>query len=161
MIWHVINRSGSRSALLATAERSLALLDVALTPGGISALFKQRPLSLSAFELTSRLHRLGIMPSTILDVGANQGQFTAAALYQWPFARVHAFEPLPDESASLKAHFEHLNNVEIHSVTDGGRDGTVIMHRYTHSFSSSLLPPTSEAKIRFVLAVENDDIEVS
>ena len=151
---------GTRTRALAVADRAQALLEVALTPGGPRALIRQRPLSLSAFLLTSRLARLGLVPASLIDVGANTGQFTAAALYQWPHVHVHAFEPLPDESQRLKANFGSLDNVHTLNIAIGDRDGSATLHRHAHSLSSSILPATLGARNRFSWAVETTDVEV-
>ena len=37
-------------------------------------------------------------PATILDIGANEGAFTAWALERWPTAKVIAFEPIPENA---------------------------------------------------------------
>jgi FkbM family methyltransferase len=120
-----------------------------LVPGGLRALRRQRPLSLSAFALTSRLARLGLRPATLLDVGANKGQFTAAALSRWPDIEVQAFEPLPDEAARLVTRFGPLPNDRVHRTAIGDVDGTTVIHRHAYSLSSSLMPTTRHAREHF------------
>jgi FkbM family methyltransferase len=149
-----------RSRYFAAIDRLQALFEMALTPGGLRALVRQRPLSLSAFALTSRLARLGFVPCSLIDVGANAGQFTAAALYQWPGLEVHAFEPLPKESKQLRENFAGQPNVHVENVAIGEDEGVAVLHRHVHSLSSSLLPATRAARERFSWAVASDDIEV-
>jgi FkbM family methyltransferase len=43
-----------------------------------------------------------LAPATIIDVGANKGQFSAAARYLFPAAKIVAFEPLVDEFARFR-----------------------------------------------------------
>jgi FkbM family methyltransferase len=152
---------GSRSRVRAAGERLQALLDMALTPGGPRAFFRQRPLSFSAFALVSRLARLEFAPASLIDVGANAGQFTAAALFHWPELQVHAFEPLPDEAATLEANFASLPNVHVHGMALGDEDGLAVLHRHAYSLSSSLLSTTPEARSRFDWAEEAAHVEVA
>ena len=146
--------------LLAINDRFHALVEMGLCPTGIRALRYQRPLSVSAFALTSRLARLGLSPTTLVDVGANRGQFLAAALFQWPSLTVHAFEPLPLEGTELQAKFRQAANVTIHRSALGDEEGFANLHRHASSLSSSLLPSTKTAQQRFDWAVENDTVEV-
>jgi FkbM family methyltransferase len=167
MHWHwsefmveSMTRLDRRSRYFAAIDRLQSLFDMALSPGGLRALATQRPLSLSAFALTSRLARLGFAPRSLIDVGANTGQFTAAALYQWPDLEVHAFEPLPREGTQLRDNFAGQSNVHVENLAIGDEEGVAVLHRHAHSLSSSLLPTTLAARNRFPWAVERDDIEV-
>jgi FkbM family methyltransferase len=45
--------------------------------------------------MVSALKQQGIHPQTIIDVGANVGQFTIAAAKLFPKLQIHSFEPLP------------------------------------------------------------------
>jgi FkbM family methyltransferase len=149
-----------RSRSFAAIDRLQALAEMALTPGGLGALARQRPLSISAFALTSRLARLGFVPRSLIDVGANVGQFTAAALYQWPDLEVHAFEPLPKESRQLQENFVGQPNVHVENLAIGEDEGVAVLHRHAHSLSSSLLPVTLAARDRFSWAAASAEIEV-
>jgi FkbM family methyltransferase len=51
---------------------------------------------------------LATAPQTVLDIGANEGAFTAWALERWPGCLVDAFEPVPDNAALfLENHKDH------------------------------------------------------
>ena len=41
---------------------------------------------------------LNFTPSTVLDIGANEGAFSAWATEQWPAAKIFAFEPVPENA---------------------------------------------------------------
>ena len=78
------------------------LVDVALTEGAMTAARAGKPFSLSAFRLVSQVrHRFGV-PATVLDVGANKGQFSRAAATAFPGARIIAFEPLESVAAEWR-----------------------------------------------------------
>lgn len=45
---------------------------------------------------------LNFAPATVLDLGANEGAFTAWALEEWPQAHIIAFEPIPENAALFR-----------------------------------------------------------
>jgi FkbM family methyltransferase len=96
----------------------------------------RRPFSVSAFRLVHGLQLAGLTFRTILDVGANVGQFTAAASGTWPGARILAFEPLPAAADALR----RRPGIEVHQVALGEVDGSTVFYPHPYSLSSSTLP---------------------
>lgn len=89
---------------------------------------------------------------TILDVGANSGQFAAQALTAFPGARIHSFEPQPDVFRELRAWCDREGRglVTPHNVALGEREGTVEMWAHTDfNLASSLLKSTEAAHERW------------
>ena len=85
---------------------------------------------------------------TIVDVGANRGQFAREALDLFPNACIHCFEPLPEMSRSLRQWAADLGHgrVFVHQVAVGDELGRLTMHEHVdHSPSSSLLERTKLA----------------
>lgn len=78
-----------------------------------------------------------IEPSTILDVGANRGQFALWARSTWPNARIVAFEPIPTEAAIFT---QVLPGATLHRSALGDRSGEAAIHLSARLDSSSLLP---------------------
>jgi len=76
---------------------------------------------------------------TVLDIGANTGQFAVLARAAFPEATIHCFEPLPDCFSQLQRRIASLQNVILHNVALGERDGMSSMVRNPYSPSSSLL----------------------
>ena len=120
-------------------NRSARLASVACNPNGLRALRSWRPFSISSFRIVEGLRQLNLSFRTILDVGANIGQFTAAALGTWPDATLIAFEPLPDAARRLRGRPDR-SRVELHELAVGDRDGTITFHPHRYSLSSSVLP---------------------
>jgi FkbM family methyltransferase len=82
---------------------------------------------------------------TVLDIGANSGQFARAALLILPQARFYCFEPLPEPFAKLEqwAAQQTPGSVTAFNLALGERSGTAPMFEHTdHSTSSSLLAST-------------------
>jgi len=78
--------------------------------------------------------------ATILDVGANTGQFSFAALSSHPKAVIHAFEPIPDVFATLQSKFHGRSNLHAHNLAISDSNSTADFEVNESSASSSLLP---------------------
>lgn len=105
------------------------------SPGLRRALFKHRVLA--ATEHRAALNR---SLTTIVDIGANRGQFALAARHYAPKARLYAFEPLAEPAAVFRCVFADDHNVEIHQVAIGPRAERRTMNVAERDDSSSLLP---------------------
>lgn len=127
------------------ADQVAKFVDVALTGGAFAAVRAGKPFSLSAFRLVSQVRRRFGVPATVLDVGANKGQFSRAAATAFPGARIIAFEPLEAVAAEWREHLADVASAEIHVCALGATDGTVAFHPHEYSLSSSVLPLTSGA----------------
>lgn len=94
----------------------------------------------------------GLDPSLVLDIGANRGQFAAAALHRWPTARVVSFEPLDGPAASLRAIADP--RLTGHQVALGRMEGRIDIHEHPYSVSSSVLrsidPHGTDTSVRTV-----------
>jgi len=77
---------------------------------------------------------------TILDVGANEGQFAALMREVCPEAHIYSFEPLPEVYARLEAAYRDNPMVTTVNLALGAEAGVVQMNRSDFSPSSSLLP---------------------
>jgi FkbM family methyltransferase len=75
--------------------------------------------------------------ATVIDVGANKGQFAVYARVRWPRARLICFEPLPAPRAKLQR--VTRGQAEIHDCALGAEPGEGRMHLATRTDSSSLL----------------------
>ena len=77
---------------------------------------------------------------SIIDVGANAGQFAAEVRRALPCAQLYSFEPLADCCEALRRNFAKDSRFEAFCCALGDADAIVEMHRSEFSFSSSLLP---------------------
>jgi FkbM family methyltransferase len=76
---------------------------------------------------------------TILDVGANAGIYSLAALAAQPEAVVHAFEPTPEIANRLRATAK-LNGLErlyVHEAAISTRCGTATLRRFRGEFGTN------------------------
>lgn len=78
--------------------------------------------------------------ATIIDVGANRGQFALAARARFPEARILSFEPLARPGAVYRRVFAGDTRATLVPVALGVSDGWAELHRSRRDDSSSLLP---------------------
>lgn len=116
--------------------------------------------SLTSYEMVTNLARQGVRPHSVLDVGANVGQFAVAAAKTFKGVEVHSFEPQPDCVDSLKKHVRTLDNVNVYACALGDKEGMATLHVNSHRHSSSILPLGVHHKKAFPDAQEVSVIEV-
>lgn len=121
-------------------DQATKLADVVLTPGGLRSLTGAKPRSLSAFRLVSQVGERCGAPGTVIDVGANKGQFSRAAAMAFPGARIIAFEPQAEVAAVWRRNLADVPDAEVHACALGAEPGTVTFHPHEYSLSSSVLP---------------------
>lgn len=116
--------------------------------------------SVTSYTMISGLKRQGVLPKTVVDVGANVGQFAIAAAKLFPGVQVHSFEPNPPCAAQLQCNVTKLAAVQVHQLALGRVAGTVDFHVNTHSHSSSILPLANSHLDAFPDARESGVIQV-
>jgi FkbM family methyltransferase len=105
------------------------------------------------------LRGLDIRPRTVIDAGANIGQFARAAVETFPEARVIAFEPLPDVAEALRKNLSDAPRVEVRTEALGSSDGTIVFRRNAYTPASSVLRLRADGAEAFDLA-EGEELEV-
>jgi FkbM family methyltransferase len=80
---------------------------------------------------------------TVVDIGANRGQFALIARQCQPHARVISFEPLSAAAEKFRAVFADDDRVTLHEVAIGPATGNATIHVSKKEDSSSLLPVTA------------------
>lgn len=83
------------------------------------------------------LQELGIR--TVLDVGANDGNFATDIHKILPEAFIYSFEPLPDVFEQLKLKTSHIKNIQYNNFALGEKEEEKIIYRNDFTPSSSLL----------------------
>lgn len=116
--------------------RASKLLKI-LSHGDYRAAFR-RGRSAAAIEHERILRTLDI--ATVVDVGANRGQFALVSRHCFPTARIISFEPLAQPARQFEAALRGDANVTLHCVAIGPEPGAAMMHVAAEDDSSSLLP---------------------
>jgi FkbM family methyltransferase len=100
---------------------------------------------------------------TIVDVGANTGQFVHLAKSLFPAAQVFAFEPQADVYRVLERGVGSLARVHCFNAACGAREGMDVLFRNAFSPASSLLPlaATHRAAFPYATAVGEERVPVT
>lgn len=128
--------------------------------GSVKALATWPKFSITSYFMVSRLAKQGLSPRTILDVGANVGQFSVASAKLFPNAQVHSFEPVPRCFEELRKNISGLGNVVTYPFALGDSEGEIEFRVNSHSHSSSALPLAQAHRSAFPEAREADRIKV-
>jgi FkbM family methyltransferase len=96
---------------------------------------------------------------TVVDVGANRGQFLLVAARRFPRADLLAFEPLPAAGQVVRRALGR-RPVEVFAMALAATAGTAILHVARADDSSSLLPISARQTSTFPGTDEVDRIEV-
>lgn len=98
--------------------------------------------------------------ATVIDVGANRGQFALFARLTYPHARVICFEPLPEAIQCFREIFVDDHSVSIEGVALGEQSYETQLHVTAEDDSSSLLDVSDRQCMEFGTA-EVGTIEVA
>lgn len=105
---------------------------------------KGKVFSLTAFEMVNNLKRSIPHLKTIIDAGANSGQFSKAASYFFPEAKLDSFEPLPDMYPIIEKKFRNNPNITTHNVALGNENGTIKFNKNKYGHISSIMEISEE-----------------
>ncbi len=97
---------------------------------------------------------------TVLDIGANEGQFAELIRVLCPCAQVYSFEPLPDVHAILQRRFADDPSVVAVNCGLSDQSGRVLMNRSAFTPSSSLLPMADLHRKEFPHTAQQTTVEV-
>ena len=112
----------------------------------------------------SRLLGISKLPiKTILDIGANKGQFVKNIVKIFPNANIYAFEPVPIACGKLKKWADKQNGkVKVYQLALGDEDRKLEMNLHKmFSAASSFLPTTELSKSKYPMTQKQEKILVS
>jgi FkbM family methyltransferase len=108
-----INLLKDNSVLIKLKEKLCKMLTAFDTPLQVFNIFLWPMFSLSSYLVISSLIRQGIRPATIIDVGANVGQFAVASAKLLKPARIVSFEPDPHTAELFKRNTAAITTIEL------------------------------------------------
>lgn len=95
----------------------------------------------------------GLNPKTLIDIGANKGQFSLIARYLFPGIEIHAFEPLEHERSLLASVVS--DPIKIYETALGELESEATFFVTSHADSSSLLKPGAGQKAAYGVALSS------
>jgi FkbM family methyltransferase len=98
---------------------------------------------------------------SIVDIGANEGQFSDKMRILFPYATIYAFEPLPGVFEKLKINFNKDQLFKPFNLGLGEQKGELEFWENEYSPSSSFLGMADTHKKNFEEAVQSKKVKVS
>jgi len=147
-------------ALHAFVEKMCRVLPCFFEYSAIKAIFTWPRFSLTSYLLVISMFKSGIRPSTVIDVGANTGQFTIAAEHIFRCPKIYAFEPIPDCVEKLRLFSSGSPNIEIHTTAIGVKNDQVDFYVNEYDQASSLFKLNAMNRHHFKNLKERETIRV-
>ncbi len=126
-------------------RRHIALNLLGIPHGGAAAFRRTAKLAehveRSRFDLWPRFLRRELKRWSLVDVGANQGEFIRSVCALSPPAAIFAFEPLPELKPLLEQAVKRAEQGRVVSAAVGDQVGTVAFNRTQNTKLSSVLEP--------------------
>ena len=99
---------------------------------------------------------------TVLDIGANTGQFAKEAREKLPDTKIYSFEPLKECFDKLEENMKTDKNFKAFNIALGDKNEKAEMHKSSYTPSSSILEMAKAHKTLFPHTKENkpEQIEV-
>jgi len=140
-----------------------AVLSLLESAGSIKELVAWLKLSLPSYTMVSDPIKQELLPRTVLEVGANVGQFAVAAAKLLPDVSVHSFEPVPVCVKKLQKNVSGLGNVAVYLFALGDREDKVTFRVASQPLTAIRARPSRWPKATgtpFPNALEMKTIEV-
>lgn len=137
---HVASSDGTK-----TLNRGKKFAAILIAPYYIGRLFRHGVAA--GVEHAQVLSRLACR--TVVDIGANRGQFALVVRRCLPQARIISFEPLTAPATRFRAMFEGDLQVTLHDAAIGPLSGNATIHISKRDDSSSILPITAIQEANF------------
>jgi FkbM family methyltransferase len=96
----------------------------------------------------------GLNLGTVVDIGANRGQFALCARRLYPAATIYSFEPLRKPAETYRKVFGKDSRVHLFNLAIAAQAGSASMHVSRWDVSSSLLPFAQAQHDNFPLTEE-------
>ena len=140
-------------------------------------IFYEDGININYFRKRRRLKKIGINYSryklfdkkwlfdsniqTVIDIGANIGEFTVIFAELFHGARIYAFEPLPDCYKQLIERTQNINNVNSFNIGIGSKKGKLSIHHSSWHPASSFREMSPLHKESYPHSAEQHEIQVS
>jgi FkbM family methyltransferase len=103
----------------------------------------------------------GLRLQTVIDIGANRGQFALCIRRLYPTAQIYSFEPLEKPARIWQQTFAHDARAMLFNTAIAAESGAATMHVSRWDVSSSLLPIAPAQLENFPLSEEASQQTVS
>ncbi len=140
--------------------KGLDTCKIALHPkGGIDYIFKKNS-SIASFGICNTLSNIAPNIKTVIDVGANIGQFATATSKFYPNCKIYSFEPVPDCYEQLVENTKKIQGLKTYNNALGNSNVEIPFYQNSHSHASSALKVSDYQKENLPLTKNYKEIKV-
>ena len=132
--------------MLQLVSKALRLLNGQKAAGRSFREIFEKGYSIASTEIICNIRQYVDEIHTVIDVGANQGQFAIAASKGYPQANIYSFEPLPETFLVLKKNVGEYDRIKSFNTALGSEQGVIDFYKNNHSHASSALPVSTFQK---------------
>ena len=115
-------------------------------PKGGFGYLKSPYASLASFGIIEQLQKIAPHIGTVIDVGANKGQFARASARFFGQAKVFSFEPVPAVFEQLLRNTQGCASITAYNFGLGSEEGVIDFYQNEHLHASSALPVSDYQK---------------
>jgi FkbM family methyltransferase len=125
--------------LFSKIEIFISAMKILIHPKGRISYLMQKGVSIASFNINNAL--VNIIPDikTIIDVGANIGQYALASHRFYPNSQIFSFEPVPICYRQLKENTKKNTNIHSYNYALGNQNSEIIFFQNDHTHASSAL----------------------
>lgn len=127
--------------------------------GGITYIFRPN-VSIASFNILEALTKFIPDIKTIIDVGANIGQFALATHRFYPHTIIHSFEPVPNCFQKLTDNVDGICNIHTYNFALGNQNSEISFFQNAHSHASSALKVSNYQKENIPKTKDYQEIKV-
>jgi len=141
-------------------QQLLSTLTIIVHPNGGIKYISRNSASLASFGITHALSKIAPTIQTVIDVGANIGQFATAIRQFYPDSQIFSFEPVPKCFQLLQKNTKDLPCISVFNLALGLENGNISFFENAHSHASSALKVSDYQKINTPKTKTYKEIEV-
>lgn len=142
-------------------RRLRILFELCEVPKALRFRFLEPSFNFADFRMCASLRSAGLQPRTVVDVGANIGQFAVGALNAFPEALIFSFEPVPAAYAQLES-LAHRSSrrLQVFAMGLGAEEQNARLQVTSQSQSSSFLPLHANHRAAYPHVSQTEEVEV-
>jgi len=122
--------------------------------------FFKKSASISSTLILNNVKHYAPTINTVIDVGANMGQFALASNSFFPSAHIYSFEPVPGTYSILTGRVNGTANIKTFNCALGSNEGEIDFYSNVYSHASSALPVSDAQKNLVSKSLQETKIKV-
>jgi FkbM family methyltransferase len=123
--------------------------------------FKKTRINYQRYKLFDKKWFLDSKINTIIDIGANIGEFTLIFAELFPEAEIYAFEPLPDCYNQLETKTKHIPTISTFNIGLGSKQCIQNIHQSSWHPASSFREMSAMHKTNYPHSANHEEIGVT